>query len=40
MKFKNRIKRAFQNRVMKPQLKRLDEWEKNVIDRPDALRLG
>jgi hypothetical protein len=40
MNFKNRLKLAFQNRIMKLQLKSLDAWEKNVIDRPGALRGG
>jgi ferredoxin len=40
MTFKNRIKLAFQNRILKPQLKSLDAWEKIVIDFPEAMRGG
>jgi len=40
MKLKNRFKLAFQNRVLKPQVKRLDAWEASVINRPGALRGG
>jgi hypothetical protein len=40
MKLKNRLKLAFQRRVLKPQLKRLDAWEASVINRPGALRGG
>lgn len=40
MKLKNRLRVAFQNRLLKPQMKRMDAWEQKVIDRPGALRGG
>jgi hypothetical protein len=40
MKLKNRLKLTFQNRLLKPQVKRLDAWEASVINRPGALRGG
>lgn len=40
MTIKNRLKRAFQNRVLKPQLEKMDVWEANVTNRPGALRGG
>lgn len=40
MKFKRSLQNAFKNLVLKPQLKRLDTWEANVIERPGALRGG
>ena len=40
MTLKNRLKVAFQQRVLKPQMNRMDAWEKNVIDRPGALSGG
>jgi len=35
-----RLRQTFKNQVLKPQLKRLDAWEKNVVDRPGALSGG
>jgi ferredoxin len=40
MKIKKRVKNIFQQRVLKPQLKRMDAWEKIVIDLPGSLRGG
>jgi hypothetical protein len=40
MTLKNRTKLAFQNRIKKPQLKRMDAWEKIVIDHRDSVRGG
>ena len=40
MRFRNRIKQAFKNRILKPQLKRMDAWERIVIDHPDSVRGG
>ena len=36
MEFKTRLKQIFKNRILKPQLNRMDAWEKMVIDHPDA----
>lgn len=40
MKFKTRLNQGFKNRILKPQLKRLDAWEKTVVDLPGAMRGG
>ena len=40
MKFKTRLNQGFKNRVLKPQLKRMDAWEKTVVDLPGAMRGG
>ena len=40
MEFKNRLKQIFTKRILKPQLKRMDVWEKIVIDHPDSVRGG
>jgi ferredoxin len=40
MTFKNRLKLAFRNRILKPQMERADAWEKTVIDIPGAMRGG
>ena len=40
MEFKTRLKQIFKNRILKPQLKRMDAWEKMVIDIPEAMRGG
>ena len=40
MKLKRRLKRVFQNRIMKPLLHRMDDWENYVINLPSALRGG
>jgi ferredoxin len=40
MKFNKRFVHFFQQRVLKPQLKRMDAWEKIVIDLPGSLRGG
>ena len=40
MIIRTRLKSAFKNHVLKPQLKRLDAWEKMVYDHPGALRGG
>lgn len=37
---KARLYTIFKNRVLKPQLKRMDAWEASVINRPGALRGG
>ncbi len=40
MKIKRHLLRFFKNRVLKPQLKRMEAWEKVVHDAPGALRGG
>jgi len=40
VKFKTRLKQIFKNRILKPQLKRMDVWEKMVIDHPGSVRGG
>lgn len=40
MKFKTRLNQGFKNRVLKPQLKRMDALEKTVVDLPGAMRGG
>jgi ferredoxin len=40
MKASKRLKRAFKNRILKPQLKRLDAWENRVVEIPEAMRGG
>jgi len=40
MKFKTRLNQGFKKRILKPQLRRMDAWEKKVVDTPDALRGG
>lgn len=40
MNLKLRLLRTFKNRVLKPQLQRLDAWEKRVVDIPEATRGG
>lgn len=40
MTLKNRVKRAFQDRFLKPQLEKMDAWEQEVFNRPGALRGG
>ena len=40
MALKTRLKQIFKNRILKPQLKRLDAWEKMVVDIPEATRGG
>jgi hypothetical protein len=37
MKINKRLTQVFKNRLLKPQIKRLDTWEKMVIERPNAL---
>jgi ferredoxin len=37
---KKRLKHTFKNRVLKPQLKRMDAWEQRVVDIPEATRGG
>jgi ferredoxin len=40
MEFKTRLKQIFKNRILKPQLRRMDVWEKIVIDHPGSVRGG
>jgi len=40
MNLKKQMKQVFKDRVMKPLLDRMDRWEANVIERPEALRGG
>ena len=40
MAIKNILKQTFKNKLLKPQLKRMDAWEQTVIDRPKAVRGG
>ena len=40
MNVKLHLLRTFKNRVLKPQLKRMDAWEKRVVDIPEATRGG
>lgn len=40
MKFKTRLVDIFKHRILKPQLDRLDRWEKIVVDIPEATRGG
>ena len=40
MKLRRRLTGAFKNRILKPQLTRLDAWEKMVIDIPESMRGG
>jgi ferredoxin len=40
MDLKRRLKHAFKNHILKPQLKRMDAWEKRVVDIPEATRGG
>ena len=40
MSLKNYLKSIFKNRILKPQLKRLDDWERIVLDLPSALSGG
>ena len=40
MEFKTRLKQIFKNRILKPQLKRMDVWERIVIDHPGSVRGG
>jgi ferredoxin len=40
MKLRRRLSGAFKKRVLKPQLRRLDAWEKMVIDIPESIRGG
>ena len=40
MKLKSRFKLTFQNRIMRPLLHRMDDWENIVINHPGALRGG
>jgi epoxyqueuosine reductase len=37
MSYKSRIRRFFQNRLLKPLIKRLDEWDADVVQRPGSL---
>jgi formate hydrogenlyase subunit 6/NADH:ubiquinone oxidoreductase subunit I len=40
MKLNKRLKQTFKNRILKPQLNRLDAWERMVVDIPEATRGG
>ena len=40
MRLRRRLIQAFKNGVLKPQLKRLDAWEKAVVDIPESTRGG
>jgi epoxyqueuosine reductase len=40
MEFKAHLKQIFKNRILNPQLKRLDAWEKRVVDVPESTRGG
>ena len=40
MSFKTRLNQGFKNRILKPQLKRMDAWEEKVVDLPGAIRGG
>ena len=40
MNFKTRLTNIFKQRVLKPQLNRMDRWEKIVLDIPEATRGG
>ena len=40
MSLKSVMKQTFKNRILKPQLKRMDAWEASVVERPGALRGG
>ena len=40
MSFKTRLNQGFKNRILKPQLKRMDAWEEKVVDLPGAMRGG
>ena len=40
MRIKTHFKQTFKNKILKPQLKRMDAWEKSVIDRPGAVQGG
>ena len=40
MNFNSRLKHVFKNRILKPQLNRLDAWERMVVDIPEAMHGG
>jgi ferredoxin len=40
MKLNRRLKHAFKNRILKPQLNTLDAWEQTVVDIPESTRGG
>ncbi len=40
MEFKARLKQVFKNRILTPQMNRMDAWEKRVVDIPEATRGG
>ena len=40
MTFKTRLMNFFKQKVLKPQLNRMDRWEKMVVDISDATRGG
>ena len=40
MGIKTRLKQILKNRILKPQLRRLDAWEKIVNDHPGSVRGG